>query len=227
MRTIVIDDDIITRTTLRKYIEKTRDLTFVKDFEFPNEAIAYLKNNSVDMVFLDIEMPETSGLEILRTIELPQVVVVSGKKEYAVDAFDFNVTDFLYKPISYERFLVAVDKANKIGQNFDHREDDPTAFFLKEGVKFVKVNIDDITYIEAVGDYVSIYTVNGRYTILSTMKNVEAKLKKFNFIRVHRSYIVNIKQIRKIEEDDVFIADEQLPISRLYKSDFIKKINVL
>jgi len=171
-------------------------------------------------------MPEMTGLEFLSSYEnKAQVIMVTVNREYAADAFDFNVTDFLLKPVDYTRFIKSVDKARKINENLVPGENEKEVFIKKDN-KLIRMPLDEIYYIEALADYVNIYTPGGRHTILSTMKAIENKLPAGQFCRVHRSYIVRIDKIREIEDNTINILDRQIPVSRSYKDVLMEKLNL-
>ena len=224
MNCVIIDDDELTLATLKKYIDKTEGLELAAEFMDPVEASKYLKSNEVDFAFLDVEMPEMTGLEMLKYFDLPQVILISHNKGYAAEGFDYNVTDFLSKPIDYGRFLKGVEKIENINESVKKSPDEENTFFIKDGTRFIKLNINEIVYIEALGDYIKIFTENEKHTIISTMKNMEKKLSEYNFIRIHRAYIVNLNFVKEFEENAVVVDGKSLTVSRFYKPDFLKKL---
>jgi len=226
MQCIVIDDDELSRFTINTFVEKTEGLQLSGSFPRAKEALECMHKNPVDLIFLDVEMPEMTGLEFLSSYEnKAQVIMVTVNREYAADAFDFNVTDFLLKPVDYTRFIKSVDKARKINENLVPGENEKEVFIKKDN-KLIRMPLDEIYYIEALADYVNIYTPGGRHTILSTMKAIENKLPAGQFCRVHRSYIVRIDKIREIEDNTINILDRQIPVSRSYKDVLMEKLNL-
>ena len=196
--------------------------------ENANEGIKLLDTyKNVDLAFIDIEMPDMTGFELIRNFKIPQVILVSGKKEFALEAFDYNVTDFILKPIDYPRFLKAVDKAKEIKESIKLSQRDTDDLFIKKDSKLIRVNAKDILYIEALADYVNIFTSNERFTILSTMKSIESRLPANDFCRVHRSFIIRLDKIKEIEDEIVSLEKKAIPISRTYKNDFYQKLNFL
>lgn len=228
MNCVIVDDDEITRVSLANFIEKTEGVNMVESFSDPIEASNFLKENeTIDLVFLDVEMPDMTGIEMLQYFKLPQVILISHNKEYAADAFDYNVTDFLSKPISYPRFLKALEKVKGVSTAVKTKEEKSNEIFIKDGTRYVKIDIDDILYFEAMADYIRIYTKDEKYTVMSTMKMMEQKMAKYNFIRIHRSHIINPAYIKEVEENSVYIEDKLLTVSRFYKQDFLEKLNML
>lgn len=226
MNCIIVDDEEISRKVVEKCAERTDFLNIVGVCESAIEAKKLLETNMVDVIFLDIEMPEMSGLDLIRNFkEIPQIVFISSKAEYAAEAFDYDVTDYIVKPVDYARFLKAAEKANEINENIQRKGADH--IFIKKESRLVRVDFKDIHWVEALADYVNIYTPSERHTVLSTMKAIEAKLPESQFMRIHRSYIVRLDQIREIEDNNVALDGKNLPISRSKKDEFLSKMNTL
>jgi DNA-binding LytR/AlgR family response regulator len=229
MNCLVIDDEEIPRRAIEMCIQRTDFLDLSASFSNVNEAIKFISTNKVDLIFLDIEMPEMNGMEFLKNFKTSaQIIIVSGKKEYAAEAFDFNVTDYIVKPIEYARFLKAVIKASEIKMNLQVSQTENDDIFIKKDNRLIKLNAKDIVWIEALADYVNIYCQNNeRHTLLATMKLMEDKLKKTDFARIHRSYIIRLDKIKEIEENSVSLNGKILPISRGYKDNLYKKLNLI
>jgi DNA-binding LytR/AlgR family response regulator len=228
MNCIIVDDDPIARGSLEHFCELSEYLNLKGNFESAVEALNFIKGNSVDVIFLDVEMPEMNGLEMLQTFDLssaPMVVLVTSKEDYAVDAFEYNVVDYLLKPVDYVRFVKSVNKMVSLKSKANG--DDDNEFFVKSDLKFVKLGFNDILYVEAMADYVIIHIQGGRHIIHSTMKGIDAKLYPENFVRVHRSFIINIKMIKSVDNSSVSIADKNIPIGASYKSNFMEKLRIL
>ena len=173
-------------------------------------------------------MPEMSGIEFIREFkEKPQIILISSKKEYAAEAFDFNITDYIVKPAAYARFLKAAEKALEIEESIKVNDDNKKELYIKKDSRLIKIDCKDVLYIEALSDYVNIYTTTVRYTVLSTMKGIEAKLPLKEFARIHRSYIIRLDKIKAIEDGAVIINEQTIPISNSYKKDFINVLNIL
>ena len=229
MKCILIDDDEISIKTMEMCVKRTDFLELSGSFSNAADALGFLSSNKVDLIFLDIEMPEINGLDFLKNFKSnSQIIVVSGKKEYAADAFDFNVTDYLVKPVEYSRFLKAAIKANEINTNLEVSQTDSDDLFIKKENRLIKLSAKEIVWIEALADYVNIYCANNeRHTLLATMKLMEDKLKKSDFARIHRSYIIRLDKIKEIEENSVSVNGKLLPISRGYKDNLYKKLNLI
>ncbi len=232
MKCIVIDDDDITCRLLEDYVEKTSFLELSGSFNNAVDAINFFNNEGVvDLVFLDIEMPEMTGIEFLNTItQKPQIIVVSSREKYAIEAFEYSVTDYLLKPVTYARFFKA---ANKALENYD-KEQSPNVsdeIFIKKGNSLVKVKYSEILWIEALENYVVINTISDKYTIHFTMKAIENQLPAPMFKRVHRSFIVNLKSISSIEDNSVVIkvsdGRKVIPIGKSYRDQLLNDINLM
>lgn len=233
MNCILVDDDKLSRKILEEFIKKTDGVNLKASFSDGVEAINYLKNEEdIHLIFLDIEMPEMNGIEFLNSIKNPpQIIIVSGKGKYAIDAFEYDVTDYLLKPLNYPRFYKAVDKATaRFEQNKLHlvgKEE----IFIKKNSTLVRLKYDDILWVEALENYVIFNTFKEKYTIHFTMKAIEQKLPSSKFTRVHRSYIVNTSSIDVIEDNAVIIktddGNKSLPIGKSYKEKLMKDINLI
>ncbi|TND08533.1 MAG: response regulator of the LytR/AlgR family [Bacteroidetes bacterium] len=229
MHCLIIDDDPIARKTVEHCISRTDGLQLDGSCAGVSEAMKIIKQKKVDLIFLDVEMPEMTGLDFLRTFrEIPQIILITGKKEYAAEAFDYDVTDFLLKPIDYPRFLKAVTKAQTIHGNTQVKDDDSEGLFVKkESSRFVRLSLKEILYVEALADYVNIFTKEGRHTVLATMKSIEARLPQKDFIRIHRSFIARLDQIEEIEENSVSIGGKTIPVSRSHKEELFNRLKML
>jgi len=233
MNSIIIDDDKLSRRIIEEFIKKSEGLELKQSFADPIEAMNFLKREEdIHLIFLDIEMPEMNGIELLNLLKTPvQIIIVSSKDKYALNAFEYDVTDYLLKPVSYARFLKAVDKAvsrfekNKL--NLIGKEE----IFIKKNSSLVRLKYDDILWIEALENYVIFNTYKEKFTIHFTMKAIEQKLPGHKFTRVHRSFIVNTGNIDVIEDNNVIISTEDglksIPIGKSYKERLMKDINVI
>lgn len=228
MNCLIVDDDPVAQKSLEHCINRTEGLTLVATCSNAADALKAIKSNAIDLIFLDVEMPEMSGLDFLRTFkDVPQIILVTGKKEYAAEAFDYDVTDFLLKPFDYARFLKAVDKAQQISGSMQVGDGDEGGIFIKKESRLVRLPAGSILYVEALADYVNIYTADGRHTVLATMKSVESKLPQKEFVRIHRSFIIRLDKIEEIEENAVKIGGKVLPISRSHKEDLFRRLKLL
>ncbi|MBN9282986.1 MULTISPECIES: LytTR family DNA-binding domain-containing protein [Flavobacterium] len=223
---IVVDDSSIQRLTITKLVNENPNLTLVGEFSNAIEAKNCITNKNVDLVFLDIEMPIISGFDLLDGLKAkPQVIFITSKTEYAVKAFDYAATDYLHKPITRERFNVAVKKAmNFVLLGKENSEEESPYIFIKSNLKKLKIYISRIKWIEAYGDYVKVITDEDNHLVLSTMKAFEKELPKDKFIRVHKSFIVNIDKIDKFNSKFAEIGTNKIPLSRNKKEDLVKAI---
>lgn len=229
MRTIVVDDDDLSRNVIEDLIAESSDIELIKSCEDPVEAFKAIKEEHIDLVFLDIEMPKMDGMEMIRSLNpLPQVILVTSHTEYALESYEYNVTDFIQKPITLPRFLTAVEKAKSRFE--DNRADISTkdkTIFIKTDSKLVQINTEDILWIEALGNYMRIFTQDDKFTILSTMKDIVSKLPSDQFTRVHRSFVIRVDKIKSIEDNYILIKDKQISIGKAYKDELSKKLNLL
>jgi DNA-binding LytR/AlgR family response regulator len=226
----IVEDDLISLKVIQSMAEKTGVLQVEGAFTYPVEAAAWLASHPVDVLFLDIEMPDLPGFDLLKTLtQKPQVIIVSGKPKFAVDAFQFAVTDYLLKPVTdYSRFLMAVNKAmaNLTTQAKSVGTEDDS-LFVKVDSLLTKIRLDEILWVEAAGDYIKIQTADRNYMVYATLKKIEDRLDKEKFVRIHRSYIVNLHRISNIDATNLEINKKIFPISSSYRDELLSKINVL
>ena len=233
MNCIVVDDSKIARAAIKPLIAQFDFLKLVQECETPVEAFAYLKKEPVDLIFLDVEMPGMTGLELVKNLENPpMVILITSKKEYAAEAFDLNVVDYLVKPLTLPRFMVAVNKAKELFEKKEPKQviNDAKSkdyIFVRSGGILIKIKIDSIQYIQAIGDYVNIYTTEKRYTVHITLKNIEEKLPADKFFRLHRSYLVALNHIDNIEENSAYTGKHPLPIAGQFKKDLLRRLNMI
>lgn len=226
LKVVILDDDKISREIIRSYINFTDFLTIQAEFDNPIQALKELENLDCDLIFLDIEMPEMSGIDFIEAAKkIPQVIIISSKPEYAAESYNYDVTDYLVKPIEYNRFLKAANRAKAISETISlNAPTDEKHIFVKSNGDLVKLNFSTILYVEAFADYVQIHTEDKRYTVLSTMKSIHAKLGNDDFLRIHRSFIVAIHRIETIHENTLVIGKKTVKISRKYKKILKDKI---
>ena len=225
---MVVDDDQLSRTIVVDMVTEHPDLELVSKHENAMDAYKALKTEDIDLLFLDVEMPGMTGLELLKSVkELPQVILTTSHAKYAAESYEYDVTDFITKPVSLPRFLKAVEKAQNKEQEANAAGVGKNTIFVKADSRYVQLSLEDILYIEALGNYVSIYTPNGRYTILSTMKDIEKKLCPPDFIRVHRSHIVRLDKIEVIEDNYILIQDKNISIGKVYREELQKLVKTL
>lgn len=229
---IIVEDEPLARNLLSAYISKVPRLELKQSFSNALDALEYLRENPVDVLFSDIQMPEVTGITLLKLLKTkPLIILTTAYSEYALEGYELEVYDYLLKPISFERFLKAVEKgiARLDGsasspittviqevqsvQNQDY-------IFVKDGTKLIKINLSDILYIEGLKDYVCIYTPQKKIVSLQTMKSLEASLPSDRFVRVHNSFIIAFSAIEEIEKDRLVINKTTIPISDTYKKAF-------
>lgn len=228
LRTMIVDDDHLARTAVNALCKKTPLVEVVSVCESAEEAIKTVNEDEIDLILLDIEMPGMSGIEFLNEVSyLPQVIFVTSNLNYAYEAFEYQVTDFLGKPISQKRFLAAIEKASKIQQEIDAYKKRSEDLYIRQEGRFVRLSIKDILYFENVGDYVRVKTVDNAYVIHATLKSIDHKLKDPRFLKVHRSFIINLDKIKDIEENTLVIDKNVIPISRSNKPILMSRLNFL
>ena len=224
---IIVEDLQAAADFLRKYCEKSGLVDVEAHFLNAEDALTYLSENLVDLIFLDVEMPGASGFELMdRLVYSPQVILTTSKTEYAYDAFQYNVTDYLKKPFTYQRFLESLQKVEKKKQEDDGGEANDHIFIKADG-KLVRLQNDDILYIESMGDYVKFITAERKYITHNTIKNLETKVDAQRFMKVHRSYIVNLSRIDDIQENQLYIKGSVIPVSKAHKARVMQKIKVI
>ncbi len=226
---IIIDDDPVSINLMKHFITSTEGLNFIEAFTSPIAGVNYIRKNaaSTDLIFLDVEMPEMTGIEFLESFkELPPVILITSKEKYAVKAFEHKVIHFLVKPVEYGKFLKAVERVFKINeaQNNQHLD----YIFIKENGVLSKIMHKDITYCEALGDYVKIHLKDKSHVVNSTMKNLEDKLKtNKQFMRVHRSYIINLNFLENFDAETSIVAGHIIPIGNKYKANLQLRLNII
>lgn len=235
IKAIIVDDEPLALEVMETYIQQIPEIQLVKKCENAFEANEVLKSQTIDLMFLDIQMPQLSGIDFLKTLSNPPCVIfTTAYPDYAVEGFDLNAVDYLLKPISLERFLKAVNKVSeklaskKLEQDAIQNEAVEDFFFVKADKKLVKINFEDILYIEGLKDYVIIRQDSGRVITLQTMKSLEDRLPSGKFRRIHRSFIVNVKRITALLGNMVELIEngkiKQLPIGKNYKDELLDMI---
>jgi DNA-binding LytR/AlgR family response regulator len=224
---IIVEDLQAAADFLKKFCEKSGIIDVQAHFLNAEDALVFLSENLVDLIFLDVEMPGASGFELMdQLVYTPQVILTTSKTEYAYDAFQYNVTDYLKKPFTYQRFLESIQKVEKKKEEEDTTSDNNHIFIKSDG-KLIRLQNDDILYIESMGDYVKFITTEKKYITHNTIKNLETKVDPLRFMKVHRSYIVNLSRIDDIQENMLYIKGTMIPISKAHKSKVMQKINVI
>jgi DNA-binding LytR/AlgR family response regulator len=227
LKTIAIDDEPLALRLVSDYISKTPFLELVGSFENPLDAIDFLSNQPADLIFVDIQMPDLTGIEFTRSLEdAPKIVFTTAYEKYALEGFKLNAIDYLLKPFSYEEFLKAAGKARKQieleANSLPSIEANNQFLFLKSEYKIRRINFNDILYIEGLKDYIKVYTTGEDKPVLSlnSMKSLEQKLPEEKFMRVHRSFIVNLDRIDTIERSRIIFGKTYIPVSDQYKDKF-------
>lgn len=235
IRCLVVDDEELARALLQNYIGRMPNLELVAACANPLEAMSVLQQQGTDLLFLDIQMPELTGIEFLRTLtQKPLVIFTTAYAEYALDGYALDVTDYLLKPFSFERFVQAVNKAaaqlqNRPPASAPVPEPDATTpakdyILVKADHKVYRIKLDDILYIQSMREYVSFYTSTGRLMSLNALRTLEEELPADRFIRIHKSYIVAIDKIETLEGNMVHVGKEQLPIGANYRETVLKRV---
>ena len=228
IKAVILDDDPLSRKILENLISKNDKIELIAQFGNPIEASAALPELNCDLLFLDMEMPEMNGLEFIAAAsDIPQVIVVSSKKEYAADSYNYDVSDYLIKPVDPSRFEQAVNKVAEISDAVKSKADTQDHLFIKKNKGYTRINFDDIQYLEALADYVQINTKTDRFTVLSTMKSISSRLPEVRFLRVHRSYIVSLEKIDRLDDNMIMIGEKSIPVSRSYRESLLKHLNLL
>lgn len=234
MNIIIVDDEPLAREVLETYIQKLPGMNLLAKCENAIEAFEALNNHKIDLMFLDIQMPQITGIDFLKTLSNPpKVVFTTAYSNYALDGYELNVVDYLLKPIAFDRFVKAINKTLDLlkssGQEeekkLEEEEEQQEFIFVKADKKLIKVNFDDIFYIEGLKDYVILHTPTGRIVTLQTMKMLESKLPSELFKRVHRSYIANLTKIDVLEGNMLEINGKTIPIGKNYRDNVLEVIN--
>ncbi len=227
---IIIEDQPPAQRILKKYIEDMGSLELKGTFSEALSAIPLLQQSTIDIIFLDIHLPKISGMDFLKTLkQTPQIILTTAFSEYALESYEYNVVDYLLKPFSFQRFIQAVTKANTTKNDIVkamplHEKQD--SFFIKFGHDLINVNSNAILYIKSEDKYTEVVTTGKTHLSSDTLKQWEDRLDKKHFCKVHKSYIVNVSKILKISGNQVYIDDYCIPIGRVYKDAFSKRINL-
>ncbi|WP_428230098.1 LytR/AlgR family response regulator transcription factor [Flavobacterium sp.] len=238
MKCVIIDDEPLAVELLEDFVRKVDSLELISTFNNAIDAVSFINQNNVDLIFLDIQMPHFSGIDFLNTIEKkPLVIFTTAYSDYAVEGFNLGAVDYLVKPIPFHRFLKSVVRAQQvlnpsapvqtISENTTAPELEQDFMFVRAEYENVKMNFSDILFIEGLKDYVKIYTTDGKFTLtLISLIKLENLLSSKGFSRIHRSYIINIKHVKSIQKNKVLISDKRIPISESYKNTFFERINL-
>jgi DNA-binding LytR/AlgR family response regulator len=231
MNALIIDDNKIARATIRQLAGRINDLSIIAECSDALEAYNLLNEQSVDVLLLDIEMPGMTGLELTRNLagKHPVIIFITSKRDYAADAFDLNVVDYILKPVTASRFMQAIDKARETldskTEEINIKEDE--FIFIRDSNIVRRLKLDTILYAEAMGDYVKLHTPEKFFAIHTTLKAVEDRLPAALFQRVHRSYLVAVNKIDTIESGSLIVNHKWLPVADAYRSALNKRMNIL
>ncbi|MCE4564990.1 response regulator transcription factor [Maribellus sp. CM-23] len=233
IKCLVVDDEPVAREILESHLEKLESFELVGSCKSAIQAFQVISSQPVDLIFLDINMPEMSGLSLARSINSNvKVIFTTAYREYAVDGFDLQAVDYLLKPISFERFLKGVQKYMqenvpvKSNEAIVSETEDSEFFFVRSERKMVRIKFSDIRFIESIADYIKIHLQDRNVVTRETISNIESKLPQNDFLRIHRSYIVGIKSIESFTSEYIEMGKRQLPISRSYREQVLRKLEI-
>lgn len=234
VKCLVVDDEPLARDLMRSHLEKLENFEIVAECADAMKALQALRNHSVDLMFMDIQMPQITGIDFLKTLRNPpKVIVTTAYREYALDGFELDVVDYLLKPITFNRFLKAVNKYYQLSReatqdvlpSFDAAQPNEAFIYVKENKKVIKVHLNEILYVEGLSEYVQIYTENKKIITKTSMINMEEKLPDADFIRIHKSYIVSISKIEAFTSNSIEVPGKELPIGRSYKNSVLEALH--
>jgi two-component system, LytTR family, response regulator len=221
---IAIGDEPKAIEVIQHHISKISGIMLLEHFYNAKDALTFLKQNPVDLIFLDINMPHLSGVEMLEELQRkPLIIFTTAYADYAVDSYNYDAVDYLLKPFEFDRFQIAIDKVEKRLEEFKRQEH---FFFIKDGLKNIKIEFEDILFIKGSGNYLDIFTDKKSYSPRMTFSELVEKLPSAQFIRIHQSYIVNITHIQKIENNHVYISIHKIPISNRYKDILFDRLDL-
>ena len=231
IKCVTIDDEPLARECIVDYVRQVDFLESVGTGNNPVDLRRFLDTKSIDLIFLDIQMPVMNGIDFLKmTDNPPMVIITTAYPSYALESFQLDVLDYLVKPITFSRFFKAVTKAKDYhqllsrSQSTEPSRNEPDYFFIKCNYKYERIYFDEILYIQALQNYVTIFTTKGKYVTFLFLKNVEERLDRKSFIRVHKSFIVSISKIQAIENNEIIIQSSRIPISRNYHDQVINQV---
>jgi DNA-binding LytR/AlgR family response regulator len=230
---IIIDDEPLARDLMRNHISKLENFEIVAECGDAMKALQELRDKKVDIMFIDIEMPQITGIEFLKILKNPpKIIITSAYREYALDSFELDVVDYLLKPITFERFLKAVNKYYQETQEetvvnvpvSDGSQKEEPFIYVKENKRLIKVNLGEILYVEGLSEYVQIYTDRKKFITKTSMTNLEEKLPSDGFLRIHKSFIVSLSRIEAFTASTIEVPGKELPIGRSYKNSVLKTL---
>lgn len=220
IKCIIVDDEPLAISLLEQYVQKIPFLELVFSTENPIEALEYIQNNDSDLIFLDIQMPELTGINFMKIVGAKQkYILTTAYSEYALEGYEHNIVDYLLKPVSFERFLKSAIKAQ---ERFSFQEEE-ASFFVKSSGQQHRINFNEILYIESIKDYVNIRTVGEEYIVLDTLKSLENQLPT-KFVRIHKSFIINLDKIKSIGAKKLRVSEQEIPIGDSYRSNLLGRL---
>ncbi len=230
---LIVDDEPLARDLIRNHIEKLENFKIVAECSSAIKAMQKLHNNQIDLMFIDIQMPQITGIEFLKTLKNPpKVILTTAYREYALEGFELDVVDYLVKPINFERFLKSVNKFYKVTRHpmdtgnsvSENNKQDDSFIYVKENKRVVKIYLSEILYVEGLSEYIQIYTERKKIITKATLSGFEEKFPAGKFLRIHKSYIVSLSQIEAFSINSVEIKNKELPIGRSYKNTVINTL---
>jgi len=233
---LIVDDEPLARDLMRSHIEKLENFEICAECGDAMKALQELHNHKIDLIFMDIQMPQITGIEFLKTLKNPpKVIITTAFREYALEGFELDVVDFLLKPITFERFLKSINKYYQTTQeevkvshpaaiNNNHNEE--AFIYVKENKKVLKVHLNDILYVEGLSEYVQIFTTDRKIITKTSMTNMSEKLPEENFMRIHKSYIVSLSKIEAFTSSSIEVPGKELPIGRSYKNSVLEVLQL-
>ena len=235
MKCIIIDDEKMARVILKTLCNEIQSLEVLEDFPNAIEAIKYLNKNRVDLIFLDIHMPGFNGLDFIRSLKNPpKIILITSDPNFAIEAFEYDfIIDYLLKPLQFDRFKKAIEKSKTKNLTLASNETNSSRkaiendFYISIDRRLIKIDLPSIYLIEAKGDYIKIKTENKDYIVHSTLKKIEEKLPDSLFLKIHRSFIINLKKIIDIEDNSVLINKDVIPVSRSKRPELMKRLDLL
>lgn len=230
IKVLIVDDNKVIRLMLSEMLKKIDNIEIAGACESAIEAKSFLSKNEVDILLLDVEMPGMTGLELLKLLpKKPATILITGKTGYAIEAFELNVIDYIVKPVSIARMMLAIEKAKELlaMKNAQVNEINREQIFIKDNKVIRKVLLNEILWLESKGDYVKINTIENQYIIHSTLKSMEDKLPASEFVRIHRGFLIPVSKIDYIEDGVAFIMGTAVPVSETYKNVLLKKLQLI
>jgi len=233
MKCIIIDDEVLSREILKFMIQEIPLLENVGEFSSAIEAMKFLNSHKIDLIFLDIHMPNFTGFDMIQTMKnIPQVILVTTDENLAIDAFGYDcITDYLVKPLMFDRFKRSIDRVLKKRESNYHFERIPEKksreIYVNINNRLVKIEIAKINSVQVKGDYIDIKTEDGKLVVHTTLKKIAEKLPEEQFMKIHRSHIINIEKIVDIQDNTVLIGKDVIPVSKKHRADLLKRLNLL